>query len=98
MQTLPKYQVSCSSSYRPQHVVGNLRHNLRVVEKKSCFPPNGRWGALLESAVWGGPAMRAAPAVFIAMAFPATRLRRLRRTEQLRSLVRETRLAPDALV
>ncbi len=32
------------------------------------------------------------------MAFPVTRLRRLRRTEQLRSLVRETRLTPDALV
>jgi len=36
--------------------------------------------------------------VFIAMAFPVTRLRRLRRTEQLRSLVRETRLTPDAFV
>jgi porphobilinogen synthase len=32
------------------------------------------------------------------MAFPLTRLRRLRRTEALRSLVRETRLSPDALV
>ena len=32
------------------------------------------------------------------MAFPATRLRRLRRTESLRSLVRETRLTPDALI
>ncbi len=32
------------------------------------------------------------------MAFPATRLRRLRRTEQLRSLVRETRLTPESLV
>ncbi len=32
------------------------------------------------------------------MAFPATRLRRLRRTERLRSLVRETRLTPDALI
>src|SRR6202050_3311675 len=32
------------------------------------------------------------------MNFPATRLRRLRRTEALRSLVRETRLAPSALV
>src|ERR1700677_3186265 len=32
------------------------------------------------------------------MAFPATRLRRLRRTEQLRNLVRETRLTPDAFV
>ena len=32
------------------------------------------------------------------MAFPATRLRRLRRTEQLRSLVRETRLTPASFV
>ncbi len=32
------------------------------------------------------------------MAFPVTRLRRLRRTEQLRRLVRETRLTPEAFV
>jgi porphobilinogen synthase len=32
------------------------------------------------------------------MTFPATRLRRLRQTEQLRSLVRETRLTPEAFV
>src|SRR5579859_1339844 len=32
------------------------------------------------------------------MAFPVTRLRRLRRDEQMRSLVRETRLSPQALV
>jgi porphobilinogen synthase len=32
------------------------------------------------------------------MAFPATRLRRLRRTEQIRDMVRETRLTPDALI
>jgi porphobilinogen synthase len=32
------------------------------------------------------------------MAFPVTRLRRLRRNEQLRSLVRETRLSPESLV
>src|SRR5580704_17667324 len=32
------------------------------------------------------------------MAFPVTRLRRLRRTSELRDLVRETRLTPDALV
>jgi porphobilinogen synthase len=32
------------------------------------------------------------------MAFPANRLRRLRRTEPLRALVRETRLAPESLV
>jgi porphobilinogen synthase len=32
------------------------------------------------------------------MAFPITRLRRLRRTEALRSLVRETRLEPGNLV
>jgi porphobilinogen synthase len=32
------------------------------------------------------------------MAFPITRLRRLRRTEQIRNLVRETRLTPDAFV
>src|SRR6266536_855030 len=32
------------------------------------------------------------------MAFPATRLRRLRRTGTLRAIVRETRLTPDSLV
>jgi len=32
------------------------------------------------------------------MAFPATRLRRLRRTAGLRSMVRETRLTPEAFV
>src|SRR5580658_8829634 len=32
------------------------------------------------------------------MAFPVTRLRRLRRTSQLRDLVRETRLTPNAFV
>src|SRR3989475_10380824 len=32
------------------------------------------------------------------MSFPTTRLRRLRQTEQLRSLVRETRLSPEAFV
>lgn len=32
------------------------------------------------------------------MAFPANRLRRLRRTETLRSLVRETRLSPESFV
>jgi porphobilinogen synthase len=32
------------------------------------------------------------------MAFPVTRLRRLRRTSQLRDLVRETRLTPEAFV
>src|SRR5437588_7401609 len=32
------------------------------------------------------------------MAFPATRLRRLRRTGALRSMVRETRLSPEAFV
>jgi porphobilinogen synthase len=34
----------------------------------------------------------------ILMAFPVTRLRRLRRTGELRNLVRETRLTPDAFV
>src|SRR3982751_4339913 len=32
------------------------------------------------------------------MNFPVTRLRRLRRNESMRNLVRETRLTPDALV
>src|SRR5713226_391206 len=32
------------------------------------------------------------------MAFPITRLRRLRRTEELRNLVRETRLTPKSFV
>jgi len=36
--------------------------------------------------------------VVILMAFPVTRLRRLRRTEELRKMVRETRLTPDAFV
>jgi porphobilinogen synthase len=34
----------------------------------------------------------------VPMAFPVTRLRRLRRTAQLRDMVRETRLTPDAFV
>jgi porphobilinogen synthase len=34
----------------------------------------------------------------LVMAFPANRLRRLRRTETLRALVRETRLTPESLV
>jgi len=32
------------------------------------------------------------------MGFPITRMRRLRQTEQLRSMVRETRLTPDSFV
>src|SRR5262252_9872470 len=32
------------------------------------------------------------------MAFPVTRLRRLRKSEQLRSIVRETRLSPENFV
>src|SRR5512138_3175320 len=32
------------------------------------------------------------------MAFPITRMRRLRRSEQLRSFVRETRLSPEGFV
>jgi porphobilinogen synthase len=40
------------------------------------------------------PALRLA----VFMSFPTTRLRRLRQTEQLRSLVRETRLTPEAFV
>src|SRR5271155_589074 len=32
------------------------------------------------------------------MVFPANRMRRLRRTETLRALVRETRLTPESLV
>jgi porphobilinogen synthase len=39
-----------------------------------------------------------ASALVIAMAFPVTRLRRLRRTAELRNLVSETRLTPDSLV
>jgi porphobilinogen synthase len=38
------------------------------------------------------------PAGVASMAFPVTRLRRLRRTEQIRNIVRETRLTPDAFV
>src|SRR4051794_21473864 len=32
------------------------------------------------------------------MAFPTNRMRRLRRTERLRNLVRETRLSPEAMI
>ena len=42
--------------------------------------------------------VRAAAARIRVMAFPANRLRRLRRTEPLRALVRETRLTPESLV
>ena len=41
---------------------------------------------------------RATAARILGMAFPANRLRRLRRTETLRSMVRETRLTPEAFV
>ena len=41
---------------------------------------------------------RAAAARILGMAFPVNRLRRLRRTETLRSMVRETRLTPEAFV
>jgi porphobilinogen synthase len=37
-------------------------------------------------------------APWCSMAFPVTRLRRLRQTDQLRNLVRETRLTPEAFV
>jgi len=42
--------------------------------------------------------MAAAAARIRRMGFPANRLRRLRRTETLRSMVRETRLTPEAFV
>jgi porphobilinogen synthase len=32
------------------------------------------------------------------MAFPKNRMRRLRRTQQLRNLVRETRLSPESMI
>jgi porphobilinogen synthase len=52
-----------------------------------------RWlGILLEST------LKASVRQVFAMAFPLTRLRRLRRTSELRNMVRETRLTPDALV
>ena len=44
------------------------------------------------------PATGPHPARIRVMAFPANRLRRLRRTESLRTLVRETRLTPQSLV
>ncbi len=43
-------------------------------------------------------AVRAAAARIPVMAFPANRMRRLRRTETLRTLVRETRLTPESFV
>ena len=55
--------------------------------------PLSRPQVLLELSVEGRPIL---PGGF--MAFPVTRLRRLRRTSQLRDMVRETRLTPDALV
>jgi porphobilinogen synthase len=42
--------------------------------------------------------MLTAPAKISSMAFPTTRLRRMRQTEPMRSLVRETRLTPEAFV
>src|SRR6202166_549159 len=54
-----------------------------------------RRAALLESWVTGRGVARPGLA---AMAFPITRLRRLRQSEQLRSMVRETRLSPTSLV
>jgi porphobilinogen synthase len=61
----------------------------------SKFPPI----TLLELAqVWSGRAYFHAQKSQVSMVFPVTRLRRLRRTDQLRNLVRETRLTPDAFV
>lgn len=61
--------------------------------------PPARIGAgalpVLARSQHGPPALKY---VQIFMAFPVTRLRRLRRTEPLRNLVRETRLTPDAFV
>lgn len=48
-------------------------------------------------ATWGR-ARRPTLINLAAMAFPATRLRRLRQNDRLRNLVRETRLTPDELV
>ncbi len=48
---------------------------------------------------WWNRARSAAAAIELrVMAFPANRMRRLRRTETLRALVRETRLTPETLV
>jgi porphobilinogen synthase len=45
-----------------------------------------------------GPAAAKSPIFSVAMAFPQTRMRRLRRTSELRDLVRETRLAAADLI
>ncbi len=52
----------------------------------------------LRSFGWGTPEGSAAPAPHSPAAFPAVRLRRLRRTEALRGLVRETTLGVDDLI
>jgi porphobilinogen synthase len=56
------------------------------------FTPRFAGLALLESAVGH------LPLGWLLMTFPVTRLRRLRRTEALRSMVRETRLTPENFV
>src|SRR5262245_46867815 len=44
------------------------------------------------------PSRAPRPPEGVQMEFPATRMRRLRRTEALRRMVRETRLSPDQLI
>jgi len=66
---------------------------LKAQSNSFSLRPHSRYD-VIPSTVATGPA--AARIRF--MAFPATRLRRLRRTETLRSLVRETRLTPEAFV
>ena len=60
-------------------------------ERISGRGPRGRAGSTL--ALLLGRCLKIAP-----MAFPATRMRRLRRTKALRGLVRETSLSPEHLI
>jgi porphobilinogen synthase len=69
-------------------------------KKARAFKIGAGWGDLDRGHYWPNSAAEVGQSAveLPVMAFPATRLRRLRRTESLRSLVRETRLTPESLV
>jgi len=76
--------------------LGNLRYLGHIQGSGSGI--RGQWHAQWSRIkVWKALPIYPSAQV-IAMAFPVTRLRRLRRTAELRNMVAETRLTPDAFV
>ena len=66
--------------------------------KKAAAPRELEPSSTVPTCAIASVAVRAAAARIRVMAFPANRMRRLRRTETLRTLVRETRLTPESFV